>query len=460
MNLCRMLRERADAGKPIRVGLIGAGKFGSMFLAQACLTEGIQMVGVAELDLQRARNAFRRTGWPEGSAKTARKSQEINDAAAQGRVGLTEDSGALIGAELDVIVECTGVPEVGAAHALRSIEAGRHVVMVTVEADVLIGPLLHQRAKHAGVVYSLAYGDQPALVCELVDWALTCGFEVVAAGKGTKYLPEYHYSTPETVFGHYGFSQQQVKEGVYNATMFNSFLDGTKSAIEMAAIANATGLVPQASGLGFHPVGVDGLAQALKPESDGGLLSHSGTVEVVSSLKRDGEPVANDLRWGVYVTFRAGNEYVKECFSEYGLRTDRSGWYASLHRTHHLIGLELGISVASAALRHEPTGSPRGFVADTAAVAKRNLVPGDVLDGEGGYTVFAKLMPARESLTLRTLPIGLASGVKVVRPVQKDQLLTYRDVELDERNFVVGLRRELEATASQFRTGNVEHFEV
>ena len=386
----------------------------------------------------------------ERSAKTVRKSEEINDAAAQGRVGLTENSRALIGAELDVIVECTGIPEVGAAHALWAIEAGHHVVMVTVEADVLVGPLLRQRARRAGVVYSLAYGDQPALVCELIDWALTCGFELVAAGKGTKYLPAYHYSTPETVFGHYGFSRQQVKEGVYNARMYNSFLDGTKSAIEMAAIANATGLVPQAKGLGFHPVGVDALAQALKPKSDGGLLSHSGTVEVVSSLKRDGEPVANDLRWGVYVTFRAGNEYVKQCFGEYGLRTDRSGWYASLHRTYHLIGLELGISIASVALRHEPTGSPKGLFADTPAVAKRNLVPGDVLDGEGGYTVFAKLMPARESLTLQTLPIGLASGIKVVRPVQKDQFLTYSDVEMDERNSVVRLRRELEETAGQF----------
>ena len=332
MNLYRMLRERADAGKPVRVGLIGSGKFGSMFLAQARHTEGIQMVGVADIDLQRARDALRCTGWPQRSAKIARKSEEINDAAAQGRVGLTENSRALIGAELDVIVECTGIPEAGAAHALWAIEAGHHVVMVTVEADVLVGPLLRQRARRAGVVYSLAYGDQSALVCELIDWALTCGFELVAAGKGTKYLPEYHYSTPETVFGHYGFSRQQVKEGVYNARMYNSFLDGTKSAIEMAAIANATGLVPQAKGLGFHPVGVDALAQALKPKSDGGLLSHSGTVEVVSSLKRDGEPVANDLRWGVYVTFRADNEYVKQCFGEYGLRTDRSGWYASLHR--------------------------------------------------------------------------------------------------------------------------------
>ena len=404
MNLYRILRKRAQTRKPIRVGVIGAGKFGSMFLAQAHLMEGIQVVGVADIDVQRASNALRKTGWPRSSPKVARKSEEISDAAAKGQVALTDNNAALIEAELDVIIECTGVPEAAVINALLAIEAGCHVVMVTVEADVLLGPLLYQRAKQAGVVYSLAYGDQPALICELVDWARTCGFEVVAAGKGTKYLPFYRYSTPETVFEQYGFSPQQVKEGDYNARMYNSFLDGTKSAIEMAAIANATGLIPQVKGLGFHPIGVGELAQHLKPKSDGGLLSRSGTVEVVSSIKRNGEAVENDLRWGVYVTFRTNNEYVKQCFAEYGLYTDRSGWYASLHRTHHLIGLELGVSVASAALRHEPTGSSKEFVGDVPAVAKRNLVPGDVLDGEGGYTVYGNIVEAPQADDLQLRP--------------------------------------------------------
>jgi predicted homoserine dehydrogenase-like protein len=430
----------------VRVGLIGVGKFGSMFLAQARCTEGIQVVGVADLQVQRARDALTQTGWPEERIRAADTSGRINDAAAAGCIGVTEEARDLIAAELDVVIECTGSPEAGTRHALWAIDAGRHVVMVTVEADVLVGPLLRRRAERADVVYSMAYGDQPALVCELVDWARTCGFEVTAAGKGTKYLPEYHYSTPETVFDYYGFSAEQVSAGGFNAKMFNSFLDGTKSAIEMAAIANATGLTPQPSGLKFPPVGANRLAEVLKPESDGGILAHHGTVEVVSSLNLDGSSVPDDLRWGVYVTFKAPTEYVQQCFSEYGVITDQSGQYAALFRPSHLIGLELGISVASAALRHEPTGTSRNLVGDVATCAKRDLAVGEMLDGEGGDTVFGKLLPARDSLARRTLPIGLTSRAKMVRPVAKDQLLGYEDVELPPNNPLATLRQELEET--------------
>jgi predicted homoserine dehydrogenase-like protein len=226
--------------------------------------------------------------------------------------------------------------------------------------------------------------------------------------------------------------------------MLNSFVDGTKSAIEMAAIANATGLSPQPSGLGFPPVGVDHLAEVLKPKEDGGILTHSGTVEVVSCLNRDGSPVVGDLRWGVYVTFKAPMEYVKQCFRDYGVPTDSSGQYAALYRPNHFIGLELAISVASVALRDEPTGSPRAFVGDVTATAKRDLRVGEILEGEGGYAVFGQLMPAQDALSRRTLPIGLASGAKVIRPVAKAQPLSYTDVELDPNRLVVKLRREME----------------
>ena len=444
MNLHALLKQRAVSGKPVRVGLIGAGKFGCMFMAQARLIEGIQVVGVADLQIQRARNSLGRTGWEEQRMQTVTTAGQINAAAAAGRVALTEDAEELIGAELDVVIECTGHPEAGTRHALSAIDAGRHVVMVTVEADVLVGPLIRKRADRAGVVYSMAYGDQPALVCELVDWARTCGFEVVAAGKGTKYLLEFHYSTPETVFDHYGFSAEQLREGDFNAKMFNSFLDGTKSAIEMAAIANATELTPQPIGLQFPSVGVDRLAEVLKPESDGGILTHSGTVEVVSCIDLEGVPVPGDLRWGVYITFKAPTEYVKQCFGQYGVTTDQSGRYAALYRPNHLIGLELAISVASAALRHEPTGTSRDFLGDVAACAKRNLAVGDRLDGEGGDTVFGRLMPARDSLSRRAFPIGLASDAKLVRPVTKDQILSYDDVQLPADSMLVKLRGELE----------------
>jgi predicted homoserine dehydrogenase-like protein len=346
-----------------------------------------------------------------------------------------------------VVVEATGIPEVGIRHALAAIEAKRHVVMVNVEADCLVGPALRARADRAGVVYSLAYGDQPALICEMVDWARAAGFEVVAAGKGTKYLPAYHASTPETVWGHYGFSPEQVASGDFNARMFNSFLDGTKSAIEMTAVANATGLAPQAGGLGFPPAGVDDLPEVLKPRAEGGVLEHAGTVEVVSSLARDGAPVARDLRWGVYVVFEAPTDYVRRCFQEYGLKTDRSGRYAAMYKPYHLIGLELGISVASAALRGEPTGAPERFVADVGACAKRDLREGETLDGEGGYTVYGVCLPAADSLARQALPLGLAHGVRLLRPVARGALVTRDDVALDTRSEALSLRDELAGRA-------------
>lgn len=444
MSLYTLLQQRAADNRPVRVGLIGAGKFGAMFLSQARLTAGIRVVGVADLALDRARAALTRTGWPCGSMAVASSSDQINDASAAGRVGLTEDALQLIGAEVDVIVECTGIVEAGVKHALAAIEAGRHLIMVNVEADALVGPWLWERAERAGVVYSMAYGDQPALVCEMVDWARTCGFEVVAAGKGTKYLPEYHYSTPDTVWDFYGFTPDQVSQGDFNAKMFNSFLDGSKSAIEMAAIANATGLVPQREGLGFPPVGRDRLAEVLKPADDAGVLSHSGTVEVVSSLNRDGSLVQDDLRWGVYITFRAPSDYVKRCFQEYALITDSSGSYAALYRPSHLIGLELGVSVASVALRREATGAPRQFIGDVASVAKRNLLVGDTVDGEGGYSVFGRLVPAKESLSRGLLPLGLASRAKVIKPVARDKYVTYADVELDSDSLAAKVRRSAE----------------
>ena len=433
------LAARAAAGQPVRVGLIGAGKFGTMFLAQAVRTPGFQVVAIAERERGRAVAACRAAGWAE--ARFA--APDLDAALAGGGTMLTEDAIGLAGAEaLDVVIEATGVPAAAIRHAETAIAAGHHVVMVSVEADALVGPLLAERARAAGVVYSLAYGDQPALVCELVDWARTTGFAVVAAGKGTKYLPAYHRSTPETVWGHYGLSPEAAAAGGMNPRMFNSFLDGTKSAIEMAAIANACGLDPPAEGLAFPPCGAHELATLLRPRADGGVLDKAGTVEVVSSLGRDGSPLADDLRWGVYVVIRAPDPYTRRCFAEYGLAADESG-YAALWRPYHLIGLELGISVASAALLGAPTGAPTAFRADVVAVAKRDLAAGEVLDGEGGYTVWGRLAPAAEATG--ALPIGLAHGVRLTAPVAEGATVRRADVAIDEADPAVAARRAMEA---------------
>ena len=439
------LERRALEGSPVRVGVIGAGAFGSMVLSQLKRVPGMHLVGVSDREPARAHAALERTGWSDAATR-ARGLPQARD---KGTTAIVEDPLELAhSADVDVLVEATGSPSAAVEHALAAIDAGHHVVNVTVEADALVGPAIAARADAAGVVYSLAYGDQPALICELVDWARVSGFEVICAGKGTKYLPSYHAATPETVWDHWGIDREHASSRGLNPVMFNSFLDGTKSAIEMAALADATGLAPQEDGLRFPPSGEHQLASVCIPQSDGGALERRGTVETVSSLTREGEEVSRDLRWGVYVVFEAPSDYVAERFAEYGLVTDPTGKYSALWRPYHLIGLELVTSIARAALRGEATGTPREFLGDVVAVAKRDLTAGETLDGEGGYCVWGKLRPALTAVKAAELPIGLAHDIVLARAVASGDTLTRGDVALDEGSTVVALRRELEATVS------------
>jgi predicted homoserine dehydrogenase-like protein len=441
MNLYAKLCERAAQGRPLRIGLIGAGKFGSMYLAQVPKTPGVQLVGIADLAPANARANLQRVGWPaERAAATS-----LAAALTSGATYVSDNWQALVThPQLDIIVEATGNPLAAVEHALAAFQHGKHVVMVTVEADAYCGPLLARRAQDAGVVYSLAYGDQPALICDLVDWARTAGFSVVAAGRGHKWLPHYAQSTPETVWGYYGLTPEQAQVGGLNPKMFNSFLDGSKPAIESTAVCNATGLTPAPDGLAYPPARIDDLPAVMRPRTEGGQLHHKGQVEVVSSLERDGQPLPYDIRFGVWVVFEGDTEYIRRCFTEYGVRTDPSGRYACLYKRWHLIGLEVGISVAAIGVRQEPTGCPTGFRADAVATAKRALKPGEVLDGEGGYTVVGRLLPAADSLQAGALPLGLAHGWKVTRPVAAGEVVRWVDVVVDEANSAVRVRREME----------------
>jgi predicted homoserine dehydrogenase-like protein len=315
---------------------------------------------------------------------------------------------------------------------------------VTVEADAFCGPILAQKAQEAGVVYSLAYGDQPAIICDLVDWARAAGFPVVAAGRGHKWLPHFAQSTPETVWGYYGLTPEQAKIGGLNPKMFNSFLDGSKPAIECSAVCNATGLTPAPDGLSFPPCSIDQIPSAMRPKGEGGVLHHKGQVEVVSSLQADGTPIDYDIRFGVWVVFEGETDYIQRCFSEYGVKTDASGRYSCMYKRWHLIGLEAGISVASVGLRGESTGCATGWRADAVAVAKKDLAKNEILDGEGGYTVVGRLMPAEASLAQGCLPLGLAHGWKMLRPVAAGQPLRWNDVAVDANVPAIRLRREME----------------
>ena len=430
MNLQSLLAARLDAGKPVRVGLVGAGKFGSMFLAQVPSIAGLEVALICDRDVDRAKAACRTVGWD--AARIAR-----TQFSAGGRDACTDE-------RVEVVVEATGDPGAGIAHARAAIEARKPIVMVNVEADALAGPWLAAKARAAGVIYSLAYGDQPALIAEMVDWARSAGFVVAAAGKGTKYLLAYHAVTPDCVWEHYGLTAQEARQAGMNSQMFNSFLDGTKSAIEMAAVANACDLAVPHDGLLFPPCGADTLATVLRPKAVGGVLERDGMVEVVSSLERDGRAVPRDLRWGVYVVLKVANDYAAACFKQYGLPTDTTGRYAAMYKPFHLIGLELSISVLNAVLRREPTGSCRTWRGDAVAIAKRALKAGETLDGEGGYTVYAKVIPATRSLERGALPIGLAHHVKLTRDVAAGEILTAADVALHSSIEAVRVRREME----------------
>ena len=430
MFLEKKINELIDNKKTVNVTIIGAGKFGSMFLSQAPYTKGLNVFTICDLNIDKAKKACREVGWGE---------DQINN------VIFTEDfEKAINDDEVDVVVEATGHPSSGIKHARTCFKYGKHVIMVNVEADVLAGPSLSAEANSAEVVFSMAYGDQPSLTLEIIEWARASGFKVTAAGKGTKYMPEYHYSTPKTVWDHYGLTSDEAEKAGMNSKMFNSFLDGTKSSLEMSAIANASGLNVPNNGLLFPPCGMDDLASLLKEKNKGGILEKNEQVEVVSSLERDGRPVFKDLRWGVYAVLQAPNDYAASCFKQYGMNTDQSGEFSAMYKPFHLIGMELNTSIFSAALLKLPTGQTKYFKGDVVSVSKRNLKKGEKLDGEGGFTVWGKLIPASTSLNLQALPIGLANDMYLKNDINKDKIITWNDVEFDSNDEIISYRHQME----------------
>jgi predicted homoserine dehydrogenase-like protein len=442
MSLHAKLQQRQAEGKPLRIGLIGAGKFGSMYLAQIPRTPGVHLAGIADLSPAAARTHLARVGWEAQRTQAS----SLDAALKSGTTHVGDDWLALVRhPAIDVIVECTGNPVAAVDHCLEAYAHKKHVVNVTVEADAFCGPLLARKAADAGVVYSLAFGDQPALICDLVDWARTCGFPVVAAGRGHKWLPHFAQSTPDTVWGYYGLTPEQAARGGLNPKMFNSFLDGSKPSIESTAVSNATGLGVPSNGLLYPPASIEDIPFVTRPVSEGGVLERKGMVEVISSLEADGRQIPYDIRMGVWVTVEAETDYIKHCFEEYNAHTDPSGRYFTLYKRWHLIGLEVGVSVASVALRGEPTGVATGWNADVVATAKRDLQVGEMLDGEGGYTVWGKLLPAATSAALGGLPLGLAHNVKLVRPVKQGQNLSWADVAMDTTTQAYRTRKAMEA---------------
>ena len=406
-----------DRKHPIRVAFVGCGKFVSMFLSQYSNLNKIKIDSIVDLNIDQAKKNCLKSGVSE---------EEVS------KINFTTSLDQIIDRNIEIFIEATGNPIAGTVHATRILKEKKHLILVNVEADITCGKYLSDLAKENGVICSMAYGDQPSLIIEQIEWARLNGFEVICAGKGTKYHPSFEYSTPDTVWGHYGLTKERAEnESGMNPKMFNSFLCGDKSSIEMCAVSNATDLKCPNSGLTYPPIGVYDIAKKLIPKSEGGLLDYSGQVEVISSIDLDKKDIPNDLRWGVYIVIKAQNEYVKNCFKDYGMVTDSSGSYSAIWRPYHYIGLELAQSIYSIVLDNKATGHTKNFNAEIASVAKKDLKAGQKLDGEGGYCARGRLISSKRSKQERILPMGYTDNAVLKKDIKKDDFIRLEDVELD-----------------------------
>jgi len=425
--LFEQLRRRESQGRPIRMGVIGAGTFGTQIVAQTCRMQGMRVSALAELDLERARRALALGGIQGERVCEAETSSAINDAIRNDSAAITADASLLMESEIDVVIEATGHVNAGTKHACQAIEAKKHVVMVTVEADIVVGHLLKQKADAAGVMYSMAYGDEPALACELWDWASSLGFRVVAAGKGTRFLPSFRKYNPDDVADQYGFTGDD-----YNAQMFGSFLDGTKHAIEMAALSNATGLVPDVRGMHFPSPDLREIPDVLCSTDKGGILNQEGVVEAVSAIRPDLSEVERNLRGGLYAVIDAPTGFSIDSLASYGeiigMITGAKSNYAMIYRPQHFIGHEMPITAARMMIFGQTCGAAVTKTADVVAAAKRPLVPGDVLDGEGGFTVYGLIDRADTAQREHLIPMGLTQGATVIQNIPEDGMITYDNV--------------------------------
>ena len=443
------LQELDESGNPIKVGVIGAGFFGCSTIGQVSRILGITTSIIADIYKEKATRGFTRFARRKAREIVETRDTDMANSCIEKNIPvITRDSRVLIESDVEVILESTGVPEVAGRHAYEAISNKKNVVMATVEAECVIGPLLSKMARENGVVYSQAYGDQPALICELYDWAKSLGFDVVAAGEGTAARIEWRHETPDDALQRFGFTQEEIDRLRLNPKMYNSFIDTTKCAVEMVAVCNATGLKPDTRGMHFPLGSVKDVPRLLSLRKDGGILENKGVVDVITRVRPDGRQIRNDIRWGVFVVVTSDNRDVKGLFKTYEAPRGARGKNALVYRPHHWAGLEASISLIRAVLYKEPTGTPLPAApsAEVLAAAKRTLKPGDLLDGGGGYTTYGLAEKAEVARKENLLPLGLAENIRVAKEVPPDGVVSYDDVELNEDSLLLKLRRKQDKT--------------
>jgi predicted homoserine dehydrogenase-like protein len=429
--LVRQLEARDD---PVRVGVVGAGMFGSQVIYAAAGTPGLRVAAIADVDRDRALRAFERAGVDPGTVETTSDGETAARAMAAGDRVALDDGLALVEAAPDVVVEATGVPEAAARHALAALTRGVDVVNVTVETDTVVGPVLSRLARAAGVTYSMAYGDQPAKVVDLYDWARTNGYEVVAAGRTTGDLEPH--GTPDDALDRYGWTGSFAAAFEPNPRMYNTFLDGTKVAVESCAIANAIGLRPDRTGMHVPEADLSGAPAVLRPAAEGGVLDATGVVDCLH--------LADGGASGFVVT-RTDADALRQYIARRGsVPTADEGRYQCYHVPFH-DAQETTVSVATAALYGEPTGQVRTQTTEVVAAAKRDLAPGDEIAGPGGSTVYGVVADADAAREAGWVPLELLPGATVESAVETDGFVSRADVSLDTDSLLYGLRQVQDA---------------
>jgi predicted homoserine dehydrogenase-like protein len=451
-SVLRGLEERASAGREIRVALIGAGRFGTTVAAQVGQMRGMTLSVVC--DLNPVSGMMAAEAAMQGNVDRIRRTDDPGQVAlaiAGHQCALMTDLERAVDSPVDVVVEATGRCDVAARVAARAIDQGKHVVMVTVEADVLCGAALAARARPGGVVYTLADGDQPAVTRRMVDWARAAGYTVVAAGRGTRMYPDDPTGRPEDAFARYGFDPEIVDRRRFNPRMYNSFRDGSKAQIEMCALANCTGLSPDRRGMHEPSAGISDLPKLFRPKHEGGLLSRVGVVDLANAVSADGRSlVPEHIANGVWVVVSTDQPLLREDLPFYGIPASDDHRYAAFWRAYHLCGIETPMSIADAALFGIPTAAVTGApVADVLTVAKRDISPGEQLDGSGGALVRGQIERIETALEIGALPLGLADAVAVRRGIRRGEVIGRNDVDLPRTDLLAILRAEHEALARQ-----------
>ena len=418
-----LARRQDELGRPIRVGLIGSGEMGTDIVTQCRQMTGITVAAIAEINVESAKKALRIAGLPDDAHAMAGTASAFAAALDSGKTAITQDAQLVCTADrIDVVIDATGKPAVGAEIGLTAMEHGKHLVMMNVEADVTIGAYLAREARRLGVVYTLGAGDEPSSTMELINFVTGLGYPIVAAGKG-KNNPLNIDATPDLYM-------DEAKRRNMNPRMLVEFVDGSKTMVEMAAIANATGLVPDCPGMHGPAATLADLEKVLCPKEDGGVLSRKGVVDY---------SIGKGVAPGVFVIAEMAHPRVRERMHDLKLGP---GPYYTFYRPYHLTSLEVPLSCARAVLYKAADMQPLDVPsAEVCAVAKKDLAPGERIDAIGEYTYRAWIMTAGEAVKAEAVPCGLLEGGKVTKPIRKGELLTYGNSAVDAQSRIVALRK-------------------